>query len=174
MKVYDLSEAAFVTAPKATDLYLLRLPAVGRGPAAKASLRREILKLLRGWYGESVELIETGLAPTFTNCPLKLSISYDGQDGWVALGARDKLGCDAVLAAEFPEMLAVAEKYLGVRVTERIQQSRLRAETFAHAWAKYEATLKALGLGLTEDIEVPELLCHYHRQTQAVVAVVTE
>lgn len=174
MKVYDLSEAAFVTAPKATDLYLLRLPELGRGSAAKATVRREILKLLRGWYGESVELIETGLAPTITGCPLKLSISYDGQDGWVALGAQDKLGCDAVRAADFPEMMSVAAKYLGARVTERIQQSRLRTETFAHAWAKHEATLKALGWGLAEDQVVPALLCHYHRQTQAVVAVVTE
>jgi hypothetical protein len=174
MKVYDLSEAALLAAPQAADLYLIRLPELGRGPAAKATLRREILKLLRAWYGAGVELHETGAAPTLTGCPLKLSISYDGRDGWVALGAQAKLGCDAVRAEDFPEMLDVARKYLGVLVTERIQQSRLRAETFAHAWAKQEATLKAMGWGLAEEQVVPAMLCHYHRQTPAVVAVVTE
>jgi hypothetical protein len=174
MKVYDLSEAALLPAPQAADLYLVRLPELGRGPAAKATVRREILKLLRGWYGAEVELHETDTAPTLTGCPLKLSISYDGEDGWVALGAQAKLGCDAVLAQDFPEMMDMAEKYLGVLVTERIQQCRLRAETFAHAWAKHEATLKAMGWSLAEDQVVPALLCHYHRQTLAVVAVVTE
>jgi phosphopantetheinyl transferase len=174
MKVYDLAEVALRPAPQAADVYLVRLPELGRGPTAQATLRRALLKLLRGWYGESVELVETGPAPTLTVCPLKCSISYDGTDGWVALGAQAKLGCDAVLAQDFPEMLAVARKYLGPDVAERIEQSRLRAETFAHAWAKHEATLKAMGWGLAEAQVVPAMLCHYHRQTQAVVAVVTE
>ena len=174
MKVSDLAEVALLGAPQAAHLYLIRLPDLGRGSAARATLRRALLNLVRGWYGESVEIQETGAAPTLTGCPLKFSISYDGTDGWVALGTQAKLGCDSVLTQDFPEMLDVARKYLGPPVAERIEQSRLRAETFAHAWAKHEATLKALGWDLAEAQAVPAMLCHYHRQTQAIVAVVAE
>ncbi len=174
MKVYDETEAARLPAPRAGDLYLLRFPDLGRGTAARERLRSGLLGLLRGWHGEAVGLCETPRGPELLGCPWRCSISYDGTDAWVALGAFAKLGCDAVLVREFPELSAVARRYLGAAAAERIEASRLRAQTFAHAWAKHEATLKALGLDLSEDAVVTALTCHYHRQTQAVVAVVAE
>jgi phosphopantetheinyl transferase len=174
MKVYDAPEAARWPAPRTGDLYLLRFAGLGRAHEAREELRRELLGLLRGWQGEAVTLRETPRGPELPGCPWRCSISYDGTHAWVALGTFGKLGCDAVLVREFPELSAVARRYLGAAAAERIDASRLRAQTFAHAWAKHEATLKALGLDLTEDAVVPALTCHYHRQTQAVVAVVAE
>lgn len=173
MKVYDLPDAALVPAPKIGDVYLLRLADLGRGPEARARLRAALLPRLRGWFGERLDLSESPVGPVLTPAPWRLSFSYDGQDAWVALGAHAQLGCDAVLVRDFPELLEVAECYLGAAVAARIRQARLPAETFAHAWAKHEATAKALGVGLTEGRTLPPMLCHYHRQTQAVVAVVT-
>lgn len=172
MKVYDLPDTAAVPAPSPHDVYLLRLADIGRGPTARATLRAALLPRLRAWFGQDVALLETPTGPAINLAPWRVSLSYDGQDGWVAVGASVKLGCDAVLVRTFPEMPEVAERYLGPAVAARIRAARLPAETFAHAWAKHEATLKALGLGLQEGQALPALLCHYHRQTQAVVAVV--
>jgi phosphopantetheinyl transferase len=172
MKVYDLPETAAVPAPSPHDVYLLRLADIGRGPSAKAALRAALVARLRAWFGPDVALVETPTGPAISHAPWRVSLSYDGQDGWVALGAAPQLGCDAVLVRPFPEMLDVAERYLGPAVAARVRAARLPAETFAHAWAKHEATLKALGLGLQEGRALPPLLCHYHRQTQAVVGVV--
>lgn len=172
MKVYDLPGTIGVPAPQRHDVYLLRLPDIGRGSSARAALRSALLESLRRWFGPEVELVETPTGPVLKNLSWRVSLSYDGQDGWVALGAQSQLGCDAVLVRNFPELLDVAERYLGEAVAARIRTSRLPAETFAHAWAKHEATLKAMGLTLREGQPLPALLCHYHRQTQAVVAVV--
>ena len=174
MKVYDHFEAARVPPPKPGDLYLVRFPGVGRGDAARAALRGALRTVLAGWYGEVARIEQAGPVPRLVGCPLNLSCSYDGEDGWAALGTFGKLGCDAVVVRDFPELLDVAHRYLGPEVAGRLAASRLRAETFAHAWAKHEATLKACGLALTEGLVVPRMTAHYHRQTQAVVAVVAE
>jgi hypothetical protein len=175
MKVHDLDAARSILPPKAGDLYLIRVPGVARGEPARQAMREALRTLLAVWRLGTVRMAETPSGPNLEGSPFKVSFSYDGEDGWMAIGAFARIGCDAVAVAEFPEMGAVARRYLGPEVAARIVGSRVPAQTFAHAWAKHEATLKAHGLPLSEGsagISAPT--CHYHRQSHAVVAVVAE
>ena len=175
MKVHDLAEARLMPPPKVGDLYLVRVPGVGRGEPARSAKRNALRALLDAWRLESVQIAETPMGPTLADSTLKVSFTYDGEDGWMALGSFARIGCDAVAVAEFPEMGAVAKRYLGPEVAARIAASRVPAQTFAHAWAKHEATLKAYGLPLAEGaVAATAPTCHYHRQSHAVVAVVAE
>lgn len=175
MKVHDLAAARLIAPPKAADLFLVRIPGINRGESARQAMREALRGLLEVWRLGAVRIAETPSGPALEACALKVSFSYDGEDGWMAIGAFSRIGCDAVAVAEFPEMVAVAQRYLGPEVAGRIVASRVPAQTFAHAWAKHEATLKAYGLPLSEaSAGMAAPACHHHRQSHAVVAVVAE
>ncbi len=171
MLVYELAEALIVPRPARDEIVLLRIPNIGRGAAARAQLRAALVTVGQRWYGAQINLRETTTGPQWTQPVGELSISYDGTDGWAAWSEVPRLGCDAVIMQDFPERAEVTQRYLGGAVAARVATTRLPVEAFAHAWAKFEAGLKAHGLTLTEDCPPMTGQAYYHRCGEVVVAV---
>lgn len=174
MLVYDFVEALNVPRPAQGEIVLIRIPNIGRGLAAREQLRSALVTIGQRWYGAEMTLRETPVGPQWTQPVGLLSISYDGTDGWVAWSDVRRIGCDAVVIKEFPERKDVSARYLGATIAARLATSRLPLEAFVHAWAKFEAGLKAHGLPLTEDRPPVDGQVVYHRYGEVVVAVWVE
>lgn len=171
MIVYDFAEALRIPRPTRDKIVLLRIPMVGRGPTARLQLRAAILSVGKHWYGTEINLRETPVGPQWTLPVGVLSLSYDGLDGWAAWSEVTRLGCDAIRINDFTERADITQRYLGATVAARLATSRLPSEAFAHEWTKFEASLKAYGLTLTEDLSPLRGRAFYHRCGEVVVAV---
>ncbi|AUG75703.1 hypothetical protein CFP65_0754 [Kitasatospora sp. MMS16-BH015] len=122
-------------------------------PAVRAAFRRRrgaLRSVLAGYTGAApAELVfrhgpagrpEVPGAPAF-------SVSAAGEWAVLAVGAGPVLGVDLELAGQGRELNAVARRFLPALALEQSAPER-REAVFLRAWTRYEATLKAAGLGL--------------------------
>ncbi len=98
--------------------------------------------------GQAVKLLNT-------HRNIGLSISHEVGLSLVAINMRGSVGIDLMVINSVPddaELRTLAIEYLGVNVAERILREPIEnhKETFAMAWTKFEASLKAKGEALIE------------------------
>lgn len=82
-----------------------------------------------------------------------VSISHDEKLSLAAINLYGAVGIDHLREQIFPDWQQVARDYLGPLVTDQLSQTMSdaqRALAFARAWSAREASLKCLGLGLSE------------------------
>ena len=151
MHIQTPREALKAGMPPPKGLVLVRVESVGRGSPARQKMRTVILEIARCWLSDrfasqSVCLLETASGPRLVAgsgaCPLEISLSYDGVDGWICFGNARAVGCDAVRIEMFAEMEAVVTLYLGGERGDRVRHATDPARAFAESWSAWEASRK--------------------------------
>jgi len=93
---------------------------------------------------------------------LLFNMSHSGSIALYAFSAAGEIGVDVEVAHRTIDEVAVAHRTLGRPTAERLEglDPDTRRQEFLHAWARHEATLKCLGVGIggtRADVVVPEL-----------------
>jgi hypothetical protein len=174
-RIFDASGRRIVRPDTCFTVY--RIPTGTRSPAARSSVRSFLSAELRRIAGRAIPLQDSAAGPGVTvliqGAKVSISISYIGEEAWLALGWGGPIGIDAVEIEEIPEWDQVATTYLGPNVFERLRNSPERELDFARNWAGFEARLKLNGLSLTEGVEVPAAaLCEARFGTMVVAVAV--
>lgn len=86
-----------------------------------------------------------------------IAISHTASLSFAAWHASAPVGLDVMEVADVPDWRAVASDYLGPQALARLvaTPAALRPQSFAREWTAREASLKCLGLGLAEWMELP-------------------
>ena len=121
---------------------------------------REVLReILSNWAGHPVALEESVRGPIVQGFirgkPIEVSLSYAGENAWVAIRSNGSVGMDAVLVGENSDWEAVAELYLGDNAVQEIRDAEHRGCTFAERWAVFEARCKLAKLPIREKSQPP-------------------
>jgi len=131
---------------------LLKIPRAASREAARSATRRAAEATLNAWLGAKLAWKETPTGPrpidVTASRGIQVSFSYAGTQAWIAFH-RGPVGFDACPVAEFAERAEVTRLYL----PESPGGESIGA--FARRWARREATLKCLGLGLAEGATPP-------------------
>ena len=130
--------------------------------ANRDSARELIRAALRGTLGilldmspPSVPLISEPAQPIRLALPYQqigLSISHEPGFSLAAINLHGKIGIDVMRIDSSFDWQQVAQDYLGSTIYKRIlsKSKSQRANAFAEEWTRYEASIKCLGLGITE------------------------
>ena len=143
--------------PRPGEPVLVRVETAPARREARQQLRVAAREILAAWSGRpagAIEWRETQRGPICGPTPdrtsVSLSFSYDGDAGWIGLVRGGTIGIDAMKAAPFAEMPAVARLYLGPIASDAIAAAADPARVFALAWTEMEARLKLQRRDLTE------------------------
>lgn len=130
--------------------------------AARARIRTALQDLLGALLrrpAASIALISQPGQAILLDWPetrIGLSVSHAAGLSVAAIRLGGAIGIDLIRvesgAAELPDWERVAQDYLGPQSCRQLATlpSAQRAVAFAQAWSRWEASLKCLGLGLTE------------------------
>jgi 4'-phosphopantetheinyl transferase len=121
-----------------------------RRAAANAALR-QVLAAYLGTTPQQIELAsgEHG-KPQLAGGVLEFNLSHSGEIALVALSAEHPVGVDVEQVQPNRDLLAVAERALSAEDVEavRVAAPAERALVFHQHWARHEARLKCLGVGI--------------------------
>ncbi|MFL5832748.1 MAG: 4'-phosphopantetheinyl transferase family protein [Solirubrobacterales bacterium] len=89
---------------------------------------------------------------------LRFNLSHSGGIALIALGVEHQVGVDVEEVEPNRDLLALAERALGPADVEAVRSAppAERAEEFHQRWARHEARLKCLGVGIFRDAPPPE------------------
>jgi hypothetical protein len=132
---------------------LMRMALPAKREARRSHARAGVLAVLRSWGFPAATLIETPQGPATSEADaIAVSLSYAGDSAWVCFSRQGRVGIDACVIADFPEMEQVARLYLR---EQHDLTAGDRAQAFAVAWSRHEAALKQAGIPLSEDAPLP-------------------
>ena len=119
------------------------------------SALRDTLSILLGLSPQSVHLISEPGQPVRLALPqqrIGLSISHEPGFSLAAINLNGKIGIDMMRTARISDWQQVTQDYLGSTIYKSIlnKPESQRENAFAEEWTSYEASLKCLGLGITE------------------------
>jgi len=141
------------------DVALVQIPQTERNATGRLRVREVLREILSNWAGHPVALGESVRGPIVLGVvrgkPIEVSLSYAGENAWVAIRSNGSVGMDAVLVGENSDWEAVAELYLGDDAVQEIRDSEHRGCAFAERWAALEARYKLAKLPLCEKSQPP-------------------
>lgn len=133
---------------------------------ARARIRLALREMVADALGLDVERVTVGSVAGSTPrllldgepCTAGISIAHDGRLSVAAFHAHGPVGVDVMQVQETPDWLDVARDYLGPQALATLMATPPdeRARAFAQAWTRREASLKCLGLALSEWTELAE------------------
>lgn len=146
---------------RATLVSVAHAPGTSR-TAARTAIRAALCASVTQTLGLSGVRVESvpGAAPRlFANgapTTIGIAISHTASQSFAAWRAGARLGLDVMEVAELPDWREVARDYLGTQALARLDAAPVatRALAFAREWTAREASLKCLGLGLSEWVEL--------------------
>jgi|APCry1669190156_1035279.scaffolds.fasta_scaffold01013_2 phosphopantetheinyl transferase len=121
--------------------------------------RKIITETLADWLRidrSSIKLEESYLGPVFFERILDdyiyISISYCGDEIWIAFSRGKEIGLDVTLIKLFPELLDVAKIYFDHNTQALIINSTAPEYKFSYFWSRLEAKIKLTKSSLTEHV----------------------
>jgi 4'-phosphopantetheinyl transferase len=131
----------------------------------EGELWRRSRGLLRELLGRYLELEPASLRfavgehgkPELDRDRLPFNMSHSGELALYAFSDAGAVGVDVELARRPVDEVAIAGRMLGARVAQRLQalDPATRQREFLRAWARHEAELKCLGVGIGEAVAEP-------------------
>ena len=139
--------------PPPEGFALMRMELPVKREAKRSYARVGVLAVLRSWGFPTATLIETPQGPVTSGADgIAVSLSYAGDSAWIGFAREGRIGLDACVIADFPEMKQVARLYLREQPDLTAGD---RAQAFAVAWSRHEAALEQAGIPLSEDAPPP-------------------
>lgn len=147
--------------PRLDSPVIVRVPATGHRPAARAHLRQVLREIVGTWTGErDINLTETSRGPIgkekIGDKSIRFSLSYTSQEGWIALACGQEVGLDVLTIEPVPEWENLVQLYLPPAYRTGVRMASDRPRAFAQAWTRREAELKLIGRPLREYIAAEE------------------
>ena len=131
---------------------LLRPAVADRWVAARWALRHVLARYLEEDPGRVAIAVDAGGKPRLADGSerLRFNLSHSGPLALVALSAEDEVGVDVEAARADRDPLALAEQALAPADIEAVRNAapEEQAEVFHRRWARHEARLKCLGVGI--------------------------
>jgi 4'-phosphopantetheinyl transferase len=131
---------------------LLRPAVAERWVAARWALRHVLAGYLEEDPGQVAIAVDAGGKPRLAEDPerLRFNLSHSGALALVAISAENEVGADVEEARVDRDPVALAEQALTSEDIEAIRNAAPaeRAEVFHRRWARHEARLKCLGVGI--------------------------
>lgn len=127
-----------------------------RRAAAQAALR-EILAAYLGKNPQQIELASGARGKPYLPPPeveLEFNLSHSGEIALVALSSEHPVGVDVEQVQPGRDLLALAERAMGAEDVEavRVAAPAERILVFHQRWARHEARLKCLGVGIFREL----------------------
>lgn len=142
-----------------TSFHIYRIQSGPRGAAARSAVRSFLTETLFRIAGQPVAWEETPRGPQVPaqvhNRTIGVSISYVGEEAWLAVGLGTTIGVDATDTGQFPDWEEVASAYLEPETLAQVRHSASPGLEFARAWTSLEARLKMHRLPLAENFQPP-------------------
>jgi phosphopantetheinyl transferase len=151
LKLQHLSDQLSDLDRQGVNLFLLTLPPATPRTDARQFARVALRKLLSRLTGAcSVQLTETLQGPVFP--PYQISLSYTLDKVLIGLSHKRSLGVDIIQIDYFSGIETLSKLYLPKAACVELLDAPAddRSHIFALAWARMEASCKALRLPLSE------------------------
>ncbi|KAF3995916.1 4'-phosphopantetheinyl transferase family protein [Glaciimonas immobilis] len=122
---------------------------------------RQALGILLDRSPASIPIISNPGQPVFvtlTQPEIGLSISHQPGLSLAAIRLGGSIGIDIMRPEAMPDWEQIAQEYLGDQAYRRLirQPKAQQVVAFAHEWTRYEASLKCLGLAISEWHRAPQ------------------
>lgn len=134
--------------------------AAGRWVAARWALRSVLGRYLDEEPGSVAIALDRDGKPRLEDAPdrLRFNLSHSGAIALVALGVEHPIGVDVEEMRPDRDVLSLAERALGSTDVEAVRSAPPadRALEFHQRWARHEARLKCLGVGIFRGAASPD------------------